>query len=567
MIWIIIVGVIALLTVTLIFSARANLKKKAQEAQLCLEELNRQAGVDEVIPTQFSVNWKRIPQFFFGSFARNPLVRFKIVLLFIRLRAIVRLFRQEKVRQTPAAAAALASISSLASRIGSLRGMKEEAETNCDVASAGLQALRLYFAHTEDSEFSQSRFDSCFRVNNAFNGSFHKYRTQDGRHFSFHVYYQHQKEKMVKALSMKKDAKDFTMESAKKDIPVLAQTVQNLEGEQLEELAFSCGASGCMLRSREEWHTMDVGRAIQDMPLIRTEKQSSSAPRTNPLHQNQRGPLAGIRVLDLTHIIAGPACSRQLAEYGADVLLVRRKDFRSQEQAFLELDGWAGKRAIDLDFNRPNDLARAKQLIREADVVVNSYQTGALDKFGLSEADIRSMNPQVIFGTQMCFSDTVWKDRPGWAPLAEDITGLSIRNGSLEKPVNLNGVPLDYIPGFILTVGVLEALRRSFEEGGGYTVRVSLARTAEWLHECTDLVEQNTHSHHQKVAHQNSPQWHSLWEKAENTASGTVYFPQSAVANPVIPRKTNRLQFTDGVDDWAHPLSVEEKDKEKIPTM
>ena len=78
-------------------------------------------------------------------------------------------------------------------------------------------------------------------------------------------------------------------------------------------------------------------------------------------------------MLDLTHIIAGPACSRILAEYGADVLLVRRGDFKHQEQAMLEFDGWAGKHSIQLDFNVPEQLERAKQPIREADVVTYSY--------------------------------------------------------------------------------------------------------------------------------------------------------------------------------------------------
>ena len=141
--------------------------------------------------------------------------------------------------------------------------------------------------------------------------------------------------------------------------------------------------------------------------------------------------------------------------------MIRRGRYVEQEQAMLEFDGWAGKQSIQLDFNIPEQLERAKQLIKEADVITYSYQNGALDKFGLSEKDIRALNPNVIYSNLMCFSDTVWKDRPGWAPLAEDITGLSVRNGSLEKPVNLNGVPLDYFPGFILALGTLLTIERN----------------------------------------------------------------------------------------------------------
>lgn len=292
---------------------------------------------------------------------------------------------------------------------------------------------------------------SAIRVNNALNGSMHKFRARDGRDVSFHVYYQSQQERLVKALGLRKPSSEYGFFSLKKDMKEIAAAVAAKDAMELEDLSFDCGACGCMIRSREEWEASEVGKAVISMPLIRTEKLAESeAPAWG--RPNSRGPLSGIRVLDLTHIIAGPACSRILAEYGADVLLVRRGDFRHQEQAMLEFDGWAGKHSIQLDFNIPEQLERAKQLIREADVVTYSYQNGCMDKFGLSEADIRTLNPNVIYSNLNCFSDTVWKDRPGWAPCAEDITGLSVRNGSLEAPVNLNGVPLDYFPGFILAL-------------------------------------------------------------------------------------------------------------------
>ncbi|MFR5783352.1 MAG: CoA transferase, partial [Oscillospiraceae bacterium] len=113
-----------------------------------------------------------------------------------------------------------------------------------------------------------------------------------------------------------------------------------------------------------------------------------------------------------------------------------------------------------------------------------------------SEADIRALNPNVIYANLNCFSDTVWKERPGWAPCAEDITGLSVRNGSLEQPKNLNGVPLDYFPGFILALGTLRAIAQRLKEGGGYKVTTSLTRGAQYLHECADLCERETRAVH-----------------------------------------------------------------------
>lgn len=114
-------------------------------------------------------------------------------------------------------------------------------------------------------------------------------------------------------------------------------------------------------------------------------------------------------------------------------------------------------------------------------------QDGVFDKFGLSIEDIKKINPNIIYSHLMCFSDSVWRNYPGWAPCAEDITGLSVRNGTLDNPVNLNGVPLDYIPGFFLALGTLLAIKKKLTDGTSTQVTTSLTRGAVYLHEATDL--------------------------------------------------------------------------------
>lgn len=220
----------------------------------------------------------------------------------------------------------------------------------------------------------------------------------------------------------------------------------------------------------------------------------------------------------------------------------------------LEFDGWAGKQSIQLDFNIPEQLERCKELIKQADVVTYSYQNGTLDKFGLSEDDIRKLNPTVIYANLMCFSDSVWKQRPGWAPCAEDITGLSVRNGTLENPVNLNGVPLDYFPGFILALGTLQAIARRIKEGGGYKVTTSLTRGAQYLHECADLIEQGgSGGQNSSVVNKcNEPQWESTLQYVADCAiGGKAGFPAPATVNTVYPLNIRNLRFTDGNLDWS----------------
>ena len=527
--------------------------KKAREAQVIFEDLVKRYDI-KPIPTTFVAQPGREAQFNKSCFQANPFPGVLAVALLAKSRpGVKKLFKDEKILQTPAIAAVLSACSSVATEIGSLRGDDVAgAETVCDVAFAGLQAIRLYMADHNGKEFTKLRVKSATMVNNALNGSFYKYRAKDGRDVSFHVYYQNQQQRLVKALGLSKPSEKYAMLSIKKDRKEIAEITARSTALELEELAFDCETCGCMIRSREEWESSEVGKAVKAMPLIRQDKEAEG-PVPNWGKPNSRGPLSGIKVLDLTHIIAGPACSRILAEYGADVLMIRRGRYVEQEQAMLEFDGWAGKQSIQLDFNIPEQLERAKQLIKEADVITYSYQNGALDKFGLSEADIRKLNPNVIYANLMCFSDTVWKDRPGWAPLAEDITGLSVRNGSLEQPVNLNGVPLDYFPGFILALGTLLTIARKLKEGGGYKVTTSLTRGAQYLHECTDLCESGAvSSGMSKISESSSePIWDSVVQYVGGCATGgSAGFPSPATVNTAYPTNLRNMQFTDGNTGW-----------------
>ena len=531
------------------------IRRKARGAQLIYEDLLERLDM-RPIPTTFVADEGRKGMLSRTCFTSNPFpVPLNVVLTKLRIPAVQKLFEDETIPQTSAIAAVLAACSTAATEIGALRGDDVSgAQIRCDLVFAGLQAVRLYMSdHKHCKEFTRSRVQSAIRVNNALNGSMHKFRARDGRDVSFHVYYQSQQERLVKALGLAKPSSEYGFFTMKKDLKEIAAKVATMDAMELEDLSFDCGACGCMIRSREEWEASEVGKAVIAMPLIRTEKLAESeAPDWG--RPTSRGPLSGIRVLDLTHIIAGPACSRILAEYGADVLLVRRGDFKHQEQAMLEFDGWAGKHSIQLDFNVPEQLERAKQLIREADVVTYSYQNGCMDKFGLSEADIRALNPNVIYANLNCFSDTVWKERPGWAPCAEDITGLSVRNGSLEQPKNLNGVPLDYFPGFILALGTLRAIAQRLKEGGGYKVTTSLTRGAQYLHECADLCERETRAvHTSSVAVRSKDKvWDSVFQYVKGCATGgECGFSAPPVVNTAYPAAERNLVFTDGCTGWS----------------
>lgn len=529
------------------------MEHKAAQAVACYEDLTEKLNIHPECEVLFNLSESREKMIKDACYRHNPFPGvLKLVLLSLRKKAVKRLFEEEKVLQTGPAAAILALDAALTQDIAILRNGDAPEPVLCDVALAGMQVIRLYMSAYEGNKaFVQSRYDSAIRVDNALNGSFYKYATKDGRSFSAHVYYESQKKIMMETLNIEKDPDKFVFGSLPFDKKTTAKAVAKWNAEELEETTFENGACGCMLRSRKEWEETEVGKAVCDMPLFRLTKTGEAPVKTFGKYDSKKGPLSGVKVLDLTHIIAGPACTRLLAEAGADVLMIRRGDYLHQEQAMLELDGWAGKNSIQLDFNKEDQLARAKELVKEADVVICSYQRGALDKFGLSIDDIHALNPNVIYGSLMCFSDTVWANRPGWAPCAEDITGLSVRNGSMEAPVNLNGVPLDYIPGMILCAGILEALKKQMTEGGSYTVAGSLTRGGYWLHECTDLWERSrtlTDAKSKIVHNEELPVWQDAYLKVDDTAVGDVYFPAPATnigRGENTYRKTN-MHFTDG---------------------
>lgn len=529
------------------------LKKKAKDAQVVYDYLSSLYKINSDIPVSFIASIDTEKELKTNYLKENPFPHvIAFVLAKLRKNAVSKLFEDEKVLQTPIIASVLSLCSQVATEIGRIRG---DDVSNCkiysDISYAGLQAIRLYIANYKDHKFKKARLKSAIRVDNALNGSFYKYKTKDNRYISFHTYYQSQQKKLVEALKLKKPYDKFTLLSTKKDRKYLQKEIIKRDSNELEELAFSCGACASILRTRYEWDNTSVGKAVKNMPLIRFTETSNHKMELHPSFD--KGPLTGIKVLDLTHIIAGPACSRILSEYGADVLLVRRGKFIEQEQAMLELDGWAGKNSIQLDLNKDADLKRMKELIAKANVIVYSYQNGCFDKFGLSEEEIRKINPHVIYSNLMCFSDSVWKDRPGWAPLAEDITGLSIRNGTKEEPVNLNGVPLDYIPGFILALGTLIAIKDNLLTGKVSKVTTSLTRGANFLHEMSDLCNERQKSNGKtKVTNiKVKGQFEHIRTYVNTKAIGKVGFPSTCIYNSKYPDTVKNMSFSDGNNGFS----------------
>lgn len=540
-------------------SIEKSLNKKAKESILIYDDLKKTMDLDEISDVVFVADPTRYERFIKEAISAESLTypeKVIPVMLKMRLDALLKLFADEKVLQTAPIASILAAHENALLKIASLSGEKidKDEKIYCDLAYAGIQAIRFYLVSVYDEKISAIASQTVLGAFNALSGLNYKYETEDERLFSFHLYYKHQREAIVKALNMKKELKDYTVFSIEEDYKEIAQIVKGYKGIELEDFVFANGGSGCMIRSRDQRNETEVGKAVNKMPLVSIDKVCDEGGLKGKKLGGKRGTLDGLKVLDLTHIVAGPVVSRVLAENGADVLFVRRGEYAYQEELLGELDGWMGKRKIELDFNKKEDLDRVKELIKQADVIVYSFSNSALDKFGLSKEEMRKLNPDVIFSHEVCFSKEQWVNRLGWAPLAEDITGVSMRNGENGKLKNLNGVPLDYVPGMLLALGTLQAIAKSLENGGGYEVFTSLTRGALYLHECTDYIEKNVDSVKDSDRIINKApefeQWNSMCSRIKDTAIGDVGIPGPAAVNRNLINVFENGRFTENNKDW-----------------
>jgi crotonobetainyl-CoA:carnitine CoA-transferase CaiB-like acyl-CoA transferase len=208
-----------------------------------------------------------------------------------------------------------------------------------------------------------------------------------------------------------------------------------------------------------------------------TTSGTGGAPPTDP-----RRPLAGVRVLDLTRVLAGPVAGRALALLGAQVLRVDPPHLH--EIDWQHRDTGQGKRSALLDLGSTDGAAVMDDLLGTADVLLTGYRPGALDRFGLGEN-----RPGLIRGSVSAWgTEGPWADRRGFDSIVQAATGIALIEGG-EHPGALPVQALDHGSGYLLAAGVVDALAMRTGDGIGRTVSVSLARTARWLLEAPGRTE------------------------------------------------------------------------------
>lgn len=190
--------------------------------------------------------------------------------------------------------------------------------------------------------------------------------------------------------------------------------------------------------------------------------------------------LQGVKVLDLCIILAGPTCGRTLGEFGADVIKIDNPN--REGGVIFHADVNRGKRSILLDFNKPEAMEVFWKLVDEADVIVQNYRQGSIDKLGIDYESVAKRRPDIVYASLNAYGDIgPWATRPGWEQLAQATTGMQKRYGGDGQPV-LQPFPVnDYGTGFMGAYGVALALLHKKKTGEGQHVRTALARTAVTL--------------------------------------------------------------------------------------
>jgi crotonobetainyl-CoA:carnitine CoA-transferase CaiB-like acyl-CoA transferase len=273
------------------------------------------------------------------------------------------------------------------------------------------------------------------------------------------------------------------------DAAQVAARVKQFDGLALEDALAAVGACGAMVRTADEWAAHPQRDAIAPLGRVAIERIGDGP--VLAAGEGVQRPLDGVRVLDLTRVLAGPTNARVLAEHGADVLHINGEHI-DNVPAFV-LDTNPGKRSAALDLRRSEDAAVLRALSRDADVFSQGYRGGALERHGFGPEELAALRPGIVYVTINCYGDAgPWRARPGWEQLAQSVTGIADAQGAPGAPALVPAAAADYTTGYLAALGTMAALRRRSLEGGSYHVRVSLCQTAMWIAQDGACVDPST---------------------------------------------------------------------------
>jgi crotonobetainyl-CoA:carnitine CoA-transferase CaiB-like acyl-CoA transferase len=265
------------------------------------------------------------------------------------------------------------------------------------------------------------------------------------------------------------------------DRAAVADAVATWTAEELESAVVGAGGAAAAMRSAAAWDRHPQGIAVAAEPLVLADR-TSDAPDRRPLAARPDRPLDGVRVLDLTRVLAGPVATRLLAGWGADVL---RIDPPGWDEPGVVPEVSLGKRCARLDLTVPEGRDRFLELLAGADVLVHGYRSDALDGLGLGADRRDEVRPGLVDVSLDAYGwSGPWVARRGFDSLVQmssGIAGAGMAAAGADRPVPLPVQALDHATGYLFAACALTGLARRQAEGTGSRWRTSLARMARLL--------------------------------------------------------------------------------------
>ncbi len=294
------------------------------------------------------------------------------------------------------------------------------------------------------------------------------YKTRGARFVRLHTNFPHHRDAVCKVLKCKPERDD------------VQAALMQWDAEAFETAAYAAGGVVAMMRSHAEWSATPQAKALAELPLIGIEKIGDAAPKPWPTGER---PLAGIRVLDLSRVIAGPVAGRTLAAHGADVLLISGPGLPTIP--WLTIDTGRGKLTSFLELKSEQGRETFRDLLAQADIVSQGYRPSAIAGLGFSPEAAARINPGVVYVTLSAYGHAgPWAERRGFDSLVQTSTGFNHAEGQaagVDGPKELPAQMLDHATGYFMAFGAMMAKARQSREGGSWHVRVSLAQTGRWL--------------------------------------------------------------------------------------
>jgi crotonobetainyl-CoA:carnitine CoA-transferase CaiB-like acyl-CoA transferase len=301
------------------------------------------------------------------------------------------------------------------------------------------------------------------------------YQAADARWIQLHTNFPHHRDGVLRVLQCA-DSRD-----------AVAEAISHWRAEELDQRLADEGLCAALVRSPEEWQAHPQAAAIASLPLFEILRIGDAPAEAIGAHRRGDAaptrPLQGVRVLDLSRVIAAPAAGRTLAQHGADVLAIGAAHLPNITP--LVIDMGRGKRSASLDLRNAAERDALNGLIADADIFLQAYRPGALAARGFSPAALADLRPGLIHVTLSAYGHAgPWAGRRGFDSLVQSATGIAWAEGEaagLGKPGKLPCQALDHASGYLAAFGAMVALQRRSVEGGSWLVRVSLAQTGRWL--------------------------------------------------------------------------------------